>query len=228
MIRLLFVSLLAVAGSALAAENAPAIAGLTYSGDQTAVEALDQRISAAGQDKAKLGALEQELLGLLRRNDLTFTARQTVAQRLGSVLAIGGAAAEASAYKPLAAMLLDERESELARLALDPARGDVFDRILAEAAGKTSGRTRLGILDTLGRHRAGAGVPVAVGLLKDADPATAAAAARALGEIADAAAVAALQARPEPTNAAIGAAKLVAASRTSRAAASAYGKSPRR
>ena len=153
MIRLLFVSLLAVAASALAAENAPVIAGLTYSGDQTAVEALDQRISAAGQDKAKLGALEQELLGLLRRNDLTFTARQTVAQRLGWVLAIGGAAADASAYKPLAAMLLDERESELARLALDPARGDVFDRILAEAAGKTSGRTRLGILDTLGRHR---------------------------------------------------------------------------
>jgi HEAT repeat protein len=219
MIRYLYVSFLALAGSALAADNAPAIAGLTYSGDQSAVEALDQSISAAGQDKAKLGALEQDLLALLRRNDLTFTARQTVAQRLGWILAIGGTTAEASAYKPLAAMLLDERESELARLALDPARGEVFDRMLVEAAGKTSGRTRIGILDTLGRHRAAAGVPVAVGLLKDSDPATAAAAARTLGQIADAAAVAALQAQPEPTNAAIGAAKLMAASRTSRAAA---------
>lgn len=219
MIRSFFVSVIALAASAVAADTAPAIASLTYSGEQTAVEALDQRIFAAGRDQAKLGALESELLGLLRRTDLTFTARQTVAQRLGWVLALGGAKAEASAYKPLAAMLLDERESELARLALDPVREDVIDRMLAEAAGKTTGRTRLGILDTLARHRAAAGVPVAVGLLKDSDPATAAAAARTLGEIADAAAVAALQARPEPTNAALAAAKLAAARHTTRAAA---------
>jgi hypothetical protein len=105
MIRPFFVSVLALAGTAFAAESAPAIASLTYSGEQTAVEALDQRINAAGQDKAKLDALESELLGLLRRNDLTFTAKQTVAQRLGWVLAVNGAKANASAYKPLAAML---------------------------------------------------------------------------------------------------------------------------
>ena len=154
MIRPFFVSVLALAGTAFAAESAPAIASLTYSGEQTAVEALDQRVNAAGQDKAKLDALESELLGLLRRNDLTFTAKQTVAQRLGWVLAINGAKANASAYKPLAAMLLDERDSELARLVLDPTRDAVFDQMLADAAGKTSGRTRLGILDSLARRRA--------------------------------------------------------------------------
>lgn len=219
--RPLFVSLFALAGTAFAADTAPAIAGLTYSGEQTAVEALDQRISAAGKDSAKLAALETELLGLLRRNDLTFTARQTVAQRLGWVLAVNGAKASAAAYKPLAAMLLDERESELARLALDPTRDAVFDQMLADAAGKTSGRTRLGLLDSLARRRADAGVPVAVGLLSSDDAATAAAAARTLGEIANAAAVAALQARPEPTNAAIVAAKLAAARRTTPAASQA-------
>jgi HEAT repeat protein len=60
---------------------------------------------------------------------------------------------------------------------------------------------------------------VAAGLLANADAATAAAAARTLGEIASEAAVAALQARPEPTTSAIAAAKLAAARRVAPATA---------
>ena len=58
--------LTALAFSALcstrAAERAPALASLTYSGDQSALEALDREIIAAGKDTAKLTALRGSLL----------------------------------------------------------------------------------------------------------------------------------------------------------------------
>lgn len=209
--------LLASLAPLAAADSAPALAGLTYSGDQASAEALDRDLAAAGTDPVRLARLESQWLGLLRRTDLTFAARQAVAQRLGSVLALSGAGADAAAYRPLGAMLLDEREAELARLALDQAPGDTLDRLLTAALPRSAGRARLGILDTLARRRTAAAVPAILPLLDE--PEAAAAAARALGAIASDAAVAALQARPEPAAAALTAAKLAAAPRLPAAAA---------
>ena len=205
--------------AASAAETPNGLAALTYSGDPQALVDLDRQISAAGTDPAKLSAVEARLFELLRRTDSTFAARQAAAQRLGWVLGLAAPKSEADAYKPLGTMLSDERDSDLARVALESAPGAAVDRLFAVALEQTSDRTRLGLLDSLSRRRQASAVPALTKLLSDADEPTVAAAARALGEIADPAAVAALQARTEPSPAPIAAAKLAAARRLPKATA---------
>jgi HEAT repeat protein len=195
------------------------LGALDYSGDQQALESLDRDINAAGSDATKLAPIERQLISLLRRTEATFAARQAAAQRLGRVLALGDGKIPPDALKPLAAMLAGERDSDLARLALEPVPGGVVDGMFADALQKADGRTRLGILDSIARRRSAAAVPTLARLLQDRDPATVAAAARALGEIADPASVAALHATAEPSPAPIAAAKLAAASRLPAAAA---------
>lgn len=192
---------------------APALASLTYSGDQSALEAIDRDLTAAGQDPAKLAAVEDILFATLRHSDSTFAARQAAAQRLGLVLAAGPAKASADAYRPLGAWLADDRDSDLARLALDPAPGDVIDDLFLAALGKANGRTRLGVIDSIARRRIARAVAPLTPLLTVPETATAAAAARALGAIGDDAALAALQKVAEPSPAYIAAAKLAAAAR---------------
>jgi HEAT repeat protein len=219
MLRLLPLFLCALVTVAPAADSPDALAALTYSGDPQALTALDQEIKAAGTDPAKLAAIEQRLLAVLRRSESTFAARQAAAQRLGWVLGLGAPTTNADAVKPLGAMLTEERDSDLARVALEPASGAVVDGLFVSALEKTSGRTRLGLIDSVARRRQTSAVPVLTKLLQDADDSTAAAAARALGEIADPAAVAALHATPEPSRTPIAAAKLAAARRMPTAAA---------
>lgn len=216
--RILFLAVF-VACVVRAAEAPPALAGLNYSGDQSALESLDREIDATGTDAAKLAALETRLLTLLRRTDLTFAARQAICQRLGLVLAQGTAKTKADAFKPLGAMLADDRDSDLARLALEPVSGAVVDGLFVAALGKTSGRTRLALIDSIARRRIAAAVPALTKFLRDKDTATADAAARGLGAIADPAALASLEAIPEPNSDAVVNAKLLAASRIAPATA---------
>lgn len=204
---------LALAATAAAAEPANPLVALTYSGDPQPLATLDQEIGAAGTDAARLAAIEQRLLAVLRQADATYAARQAAAQRLGWVLGTGTPRSEADAYKPLAAMLVDDRDSDLARSALEAAAGPAVDGLFVAAVEKASGRARLGLIDSLGRRRQASAVPALSRLLKDTDEATSIAAARALGEIADPAAAAALHAFPEPSPAPIAAAKLAAARR---------------
>ena len=202
-----------------AADAIPPLSNLTYSGDQQILESVDRDLSAAGNDPAKLAPLEKALFAVLRRAEATFAARQAAAQRLALVLAASPAKTSADAFKPLGQMLSDDRDSDLARLALEPAPGEVVDSLFVQAVDKATGRTRLGLLDSLGRRRAVSAVPALTKLLKDADDATVAAAARALGQIADPTAVAALYATPEPSPTPIALAKLAAAPQMPPAAA---------
>lgn len=191
----------------------PSLSTLTYSGDQSALEALDHDITAAGKDPAKLAALEHQLLAALKRKDATFAGRQVICQRLGLVLAQSPAKTDAAPYKALAAMLTDERDTDLARLALEPAAGEAIDALFVAALKKSTGRARLGLIDSIGRRRIANAVDTLAPLLKNADRPTAAAAARALGNIASPAAVKALAAFPEPSKPAIAKAKLAVAAR---------------
>jgi hypothetical protein len=193
--------------TATAAEPVP-LQDLDYSGDQSALATLDKDISAAGTDTAKLAALETRLLALLRRSDGSIAARQAACQRLGAIFAAGGTPS-ASALTLLKTMLIDERESDIARLALDPTPGAAVDAVLVEALGKTTGRTRLGILVTLARRATASAVPALTALLADKDAATSAAAATALGEVGNGDALAAL--RKAPATPAVVAAKIAAA-----------------
>lgn len=169
---------------------------LTYSGDQQALIALNQALQAAGQDSARLGALEKNLLAEVSRSDATFSARQAAAQRLGLVLGVASGPTHADTTKALAAMLIDERDTDLARLALEPAVGPSVDTLFVQALSKASGRARIGIMDSIAQRRIASAVAALTPLLKETDVLHARAAARALGEIGTAAALAALQGAP--------------------------------
>ena len=190
-----------------------ALPALGFSGSQAALETLDGDLKAAGTDPAKLAAIEARLLAVLRNKDATYAARQAAAQRLGLVLAFSPVKPTAATLRPLGTMLVDERDSDLARSALEPVASDVADPLLVTALGKTSGRTRLGLIDTVARRGSAAAVPVLAKLLASSDAPTAAAAAEALGAIGGSEALAVLQATPEPAPRAVTAAKLVAVTR---------------
>ncbi len=211
MTRLFLLSAL-ICGIAFAAAPVP-LHQLTYPGDQAALEALDRELNAAGSDPAKLAAVEKTLLAAARSATATYAARQAASQRLGLVLGLGTGKPAPETLKPLGAMLGDDRDSDLARLALDAVPGEAVDRLYVAALAKSAGRTRLGLLNAIASRRIAAAVPELVRLVRGPDAAAAALAARALGEIADAAAVAALDAFPEPSAPAIAAAKLAAAPR---------------
>ncbi len=191
-----------------AAERAPALAALTYSGDQAALEAVDRDIIAAGRDTTRLAAVRDSLLAVLRHRDATFAARQAAAQRLGPVLAALPPGVRASDYRPLPAMLEDPRDCEAARLALDTAPGAVVDQMLLAALEKASGPHRASLLTSIGSRRTALAVPVLSRLAGDTDPVTALAAVRALGEIPTPEADAALKAATGATPAARAAARL--------------------
>ena len=218
MTRPIVLSALIFSAAAFAAEP-PALNPLTYAGDQSALEALDRDLNAAGSDAAKLAALEKRLLATVRSTTATFAARQAAAQRLGLVLGLGPGKLAADTLKPLGAMLADERDAELARLALDPVAGDAVDRLYVAALPKAAGRTRLALLDSVATRRIAAAVPELVKLVRGQDARAAAGAARALGAIADAAAVTALDGFAEPSEPALAAAKLAAAPRAPAATA---------
>jgi hypothetical protein len=190
-----------------------ALPALGFSGSQAALETLDGDLKAAGTDPAKIAAIEARLLAVLRNKDATYAARQAAAQRLGLVLAFSPVKPTAATLRPLGTMLVDERDSDLARSALEPVASDVADPLLVTALGKTSGRTRLGLIDTVARRGSAAAVPVLAKLLANSDAPTAAAAAEALGAIGGSEALAVLQATPEPAPRAVTAAKLVAVTR---------------
>jgi HEAT repeat protein len=161
----------------------------------------------------KLAVIEQRLLVGLRARDTTYAARQVLCQRLGWVLGLAPKKLTAAGLKPLPAMLADERDSDLARLALEPAPGAVIDSLFLTALNQTTARTRIALMDSIARRQIVAAVPTLATLLSNNDPATAAAAARALGLITDHSAAVVLLAVPEPSPAAVAAAKLALAPR---------------
>ena len=83
----------------------------------------------------------------------------------------------------LAGLLTDPDTSHAARFALEAMPYPAAGAALREAAGKATGLTRSGILDSLGQRRDPEAVPVLAGALDDADPIVVAAAAVALGKI---------------------------------------------
>ncbi|MBM3843673.1 MAG: hypothetical protein FJ397_10525 [Verrucomicrobia bacterium] len=191
---------------------AAALESLTYSGDQSALEALDREVRAAGRDARKLVAVEERLVALLRRPEPTFAARQAACQRLALVLASGpGGPLRPATARTLSGMLTEERDTDLARQLLELVPGPAAERLLLDALPKTTGRLRLGLIDSLGRRRDAGAVTALATLLADADLDTVQATATALGRIGTVAAEAALRGASTVPFAIIGAARLEAA-----------------
>ena len=87
------------------------------------------------------------------------------------------------AVAPLAALLDDPKLAHMARYALEPIPSLSVDKALRDALGKLDGKLRIGVIGSLGVRRDAKAIKPLAGLLTNADPVTARAAARALGSI---------------------------------------------
>lgn len=100
----------------------------------------------------------------------------------------------------LSGMLLKADTAEIARFALERIPGPAVDRALRAGLAKTTGKTRIGIINTLGVRRDAASVALLRPLALGSDAATAGAAWHALAAIADPAAVKVLDAAVAKNN----------------------------
>jgi HEAT repeat protein len=98
------------------------------------------------------------------------------------------------AVASLAALLGDEKLSHMARYGLETIPDSSVDSALREALGRLHGRPLVGVIGSIGVRRDAAAVKPLAGLLDDADPDVAQAAARSLGKIATSNAAQALEA----------------------------------
>lgn len=189
---------------------APAAEG-AFDDDARPLTANEKTVIAGGLDPAKLAAVERDLLTALQNPAATPAAAQEAAQQLGFALLAGAPDSHAATLAVLAPMLADPARTDNARLALDRVPGPQVDALYVAALPAASGRTRLGLLDAIGTRAIASAVPALAGLLNEADPATVAAATRALGRIGGPAALAALAGARDPLAPVVLNARLVAA-----------------
>src|ERR1035437_9921963 len=129
---------------------------------------------------------EQQLIGVLQSNQ-SLTQKDAACARLKRI-------GTAQSIPALAALLTDEKLSHSARYALESMPYPKAGQALAEALGKTSGLTKVGLINSLGFRQETGAVPALVALLTDHDAQVASTASRALGQIGGSKALNALQA----------------------------------
>lgn len=151
--------------------------------------AIDAEIRKILGHSDHLANLEEALLGVLR-SDASVAAKRGVCKRLGLI-------ASERSVPTLAAMLTVAETSDMARYALERIPSDAVERVLREALHKTQGRTRVGIINSIGYREDSRSVKELGALLQNSDEATAQAAAWALGRIGGAEAIRLLAARKD-------------------------------
>jgi len=170
------------------------LAAYSYGGSSAAVGDLDVRIAAAAGIASELRKIERSLLDFLASN--ASTAGKDVACRHLSLIGT-----ETSV--PTLAKMLDAPElAGMALYALQRIPGPAVDEALRKAMAAASGSIKIGLINSLGARADTRAVPVLKPLINNPDLQIGAAAAAALGNIADAPAAAALaEARKKPVSA---------------------------
>ncbi len=125
---------------------------------------------------AELGRIEKSMLELLR-SDATRAGKQFVCRKLSII-------GTEESVPTLGAMLTEPKTSDMARYALERIPGAAVNEALRNALRKTTGKTRIGIINTLGQRRDRRAVRALRSLVRDSDPLTAGATVAALGNIA--------------------------------------------
>ena len=167
------------AGGVMAAEADPFKEAASYQVGQSrkALVAINKTVRASTADPAKRKEVERKLLALLKSKQATLHAKWFVCRQLALV-------GSAEAVPTLAAHLTedDKQLGYMARFALEQIPDAAALAALRDALGKTTGKTRIGIINSLAVRRDREAVPALTPLLK-ADAETAATAASALGKI---------------------------------------------
>lgn len=167
------------------AEALTALKQFDWGTDLAQVSPIDDAVAAAHGKPDDARTLESQLVALLGEQ-LSRDAKDYVCRKL----AIIGSSASVPA---LAALVTQPEHSHMARFALEQISGPAAAQALRDAAAKTTGDVRIGMLSSLGARRDGESISLLKGLLANNDRATARAAALALGAIGNAAAAQALQ-----------------------------------
>ncbi|MCW3055939.1 MAG: repeat protein, partial [Chthonomonadales bacterium] len=153
------------------------------------VDAIRKMILEAQNDKAKTADIEQHLIGVLDDANATFAGKQEACRMLWII-------GTARSVPALSKLLVDPKQSDIARYGLERNPDPSAAKALRAALGTTQGTVLIGIINSEG-DRADA---EAVGPLKafttNADPLISEAAITALGKIGTPSALAALRTLP--------------------------------
>ncbi len=161
-----------------------------FGSSRKSVNLLEQVVIASlsrtdAESRRKRRELAAQLAGFLAA-DIAAEAKSFFCKQLAMV----GTSAEVDRIAPL---LLDEKTNMMARFALQRISGPAAARTLREAFGKTTGRCRIGIANTLGDMADREAVTMLAEALNDPDEELITACASALGKIADEPAVEAVK-----------------------------------
>jgi HEAT repeat protein len=146
---------------------------------------LEDIIRRSHDSPQLLKQIERRFLEFLR-SDATLVGKQLVCRQLSII-------GTDQSVPTLAAMLTPPETSDMARYALERIPGAAVDDALQNALDKTTGKVKVGIINSLGERRNEAAVTPLSKLLSDTDKDVAQAAAASLGKIASPAAAAELR-----------------------------------
>lgn len=151
----------------------------TYDWDQSrlALNEVTEAIKNAHGNKTETANIEKSLLSILE-SDAKQAGKQFVCRQLSVI-------GTEQSVPVLAKMLTDEETSDMARFALERIPSADVDSALREALPKTSGKPKVGIINSLGQRRDKQAVGALSKLVNDSDETIANAAVAALGQIAD-------------------------------------------
>ncbi len=124
-----------------------------------------------------LTQLQKQFLEFLR-SDATLASKQFICKQLSII-------GTEETVPTLAAMLPQPETSDMARYALERIPGSAVDEAMRNALDKTTGKAKVGIINSLGDRRDKAAVTLLSKLLTDTDKEVAQAAAASIGKIAD-------------------------------------------
>ncbi len=148
-----------------------------YGQSRESLTELSDIIRGSYDSPGELRQIEKHLVKFLL-SDATLAGKQFVCKQLSII-------GTEQAVPALAEMLTDEKTSDMARYALERIPGGAVDKALVKALGKTKGKVKVGIINSLGERRAKQAIDSLSKLLKDKDEDIALAAAAALGKIGD-------------------------------------------
>ncbi len=146
-----------------------------WGSDIAALEPIDKAVRAVHGNPAARKELESRLAPVLNSN-APRAARDFVCRKLALV-------GSAQSVPALAGLLPNEELSHMARYALERIPGPEADKALREALAKTQGKSKVGVIGSLGVRRDSGSTVRLAALVNAPDAEVAAAAARALGRI---------------------------------------------
>jgi len=166
----------------------------TYDWGQSrlALTEISETIRKAHGDKAELAKIEKALLGVLE-SDAKRAGKQFICRELSII-------GTEQSVPTLAKMLTGEETSDMARYALERIPGSAVDDALRGALSSAKGNARVGIINSLGQRRDKNAVRSLSRFVSGRDQTVAAAAAAALGRIADSKATEALAQAKDKTS----------------------------